>query len=55
MRGHAMHENREISAVSIVVEWIGRGKRTAYEPNKGGSPRVACLPLKAGLRSRTSA
>ena len=32
MREHSMHENREISAASIVIGWIGRGKRTAYKP-----------------------
>jgi len=34
-----MHENREISAASIVIGWIGRGKRTAYKPGMNAAEK----------------
>ena len=48
MRGHSMHENREISAASIAVGWIGRGKRTAYEPGKHAAEKsdIGIVPEK---------
>ena len=48
MRGHFMHENREVSAVSIVVGWIGRGKRTAYAPGMHAAEKsdIGVVPVK---------
>ena len=43
-----MHENREISAASIVVGWIGRGKRTAYKPGMNAAEKsdIGIIPAK---------
>ncbi len=50
MRGHSMHENREISAVPIkdVVWWVGQGRPVAYNPDKYAAEKsdIGILPVK---------
>jgi hypothetical protein len=43
-----MHENREISAASIVIGWIGREKRTAYDPDMNAAEKsdIGVVPVK---------
>ena len=50
MRGHSMHENREISAVPVkdVVWWVGQGRPVAYNPDMYAAEKsdIGILPVK---------
>ncbi len=50
MRGHSMHENREISAIPVKdgAWWVGQGRPVAYNPDVYAAEKsdIGILPVK---------